>query len=342
MKWLYLSNNRITRIREDLFGEARHIENVIMQDNSITDIHPNAFRDLVNTKMVNLSRNRLTQIPLRLFASMTALVHLDVSYNGLTDLLPGVFIGVPALEILFAANNHLTKIRKGVSSNLLKLSEVSFSNNNITDIESGAFSGNDELTRLNLSDNGIVTLENAAFQGSTFPNLKTAQFANNNITQIEEGLFSSIAASEVTFNLSNNKLTYLDMKIFGPSTVAHAFDFRNNYIISISSDIRSRVLDQKLPMFLAGNPLNCDCALSWVREVAENCTVLYKNCFPDKPTCRNSPANTIFDYPFNNCSEISVDRRVMGSLAPRLHHGIIYPIIVVMCWMPLHQMWYWN
>jgi Leucine-rich repeat (LRR) protein len=190
---LYLDNNRITRLENDVFRNCRaSLQEISLEANQIDFIGANVFRIMMWLRYVNLQNNRLTTIDPNLFFSMNNLETVLLGFNQLTTLSPTTFRHTPPLNYIGLENNRITHIPAGMFTNQW-LRKVALNNNMISSIGEGAIQGFGSQGRirciLDLHHNQLTRLSSDIFNGS-FANIGTFSIGNNQINAIEPNFFS--------------------------------------------------------------------------------------------------------------------------------------------------------
>lgn len=160
--------------------------------------------DFENCHFPQLNRNYFA-----LFPSMHKFIISDV---GLEVLSIKVFSEAKNVTHLIADRNQITEIPSHIFFNANRLEFLDFSQNRIRTIHKSAFEGANNLKILNLSQNAIAALEENLFENLEM--LKLLNVSHNNISQID---LTSLSASLVVLDLSNNNLSNLE-RVFEKTT----------------------------------------------------------------------------------------------------------------------------
>ncbi|KAL1123576.1 hypothetical protein AAG570_002652 [Ranatra chinensis] len=247
---LYLGRTNLSHLPEDLFWGSHLLANL------------------------TLEFNRLETLPLQLFRDAKELALLDLSHNLLADIPEGMFTNTPKLRFLRLGHNKLTHITSLVFSTLSNLEDLNLEHNAITQISSDAFRGMIRLRQINLSYNSISSLgrdrpgDNSVLSESVgleqlhlahnnltcvysdwqlvMTNLQLLDLSYNAFTELEVKELNFVSTSRMTFDLSNNKIGYINLQGVEPWA-------DNRAVITTPND------KNLLSLIIANNPVVCDC-----------------------------------------------------------------------------------
>ncbi|KAH9499272.1 hypothetical protein Btru_003576 [Bulinus truncatus] len=185
-------------------------------------------------RLVNLSFCGLNAVP-RAITSLRALEVLDLSGNKIVALVNHQFISLPQLKTLFLNDNPLMSIPYLSFSGLTSLSQLNLARCRLSYIPSSSIQEINSLATLDLSSNQITRIIDIAFPGAG--NLTTVDLSNNTLMYIFDLAFYETHSMR-TLRLSRCSLTKL------PISISQADGLRT--------------------VFVDGNPIPCDCDLSWI------------------------------------------------------------------------------
>lgn len=254
--------NEIFEIEREHFQNwAWNVKSLILANNRITRLRNNIFDDLVDLKELSLSFNPLRYIDKDVFINLRNLESLEMSFSfERNDLHTGIFKVNPNLRWLSLDHNNINVINhsdfylpelkylnlesnkiKSIPSNFFdievhaKLQDIRFSNNEISVIESNTFRLLKSLETILLSNNQIEKLSKNSF--ADLPNLNTIIMSDNRIKMIEIDTFSNLPdINKIDFY--NNKLTDISFNIFINITGHLHLNLSRNQIVSCKSDSR--------------------------------------------------------------------------------------------------------
>ena len=151
---LYLENNQLTMLPEDIFDGLPSLVNLQLEGNQLTALPEGVFDELSSLKTLNLTGNQLVTLPEEIFNRLD-LLWIDLRDNQLTELSLGVFGGQSSMTSINLQNNQLTALPNGVFDGLSSLTTISLQNNQLANLPNGIFEGLSSLTMLNLSGNAV-------------------------------------------------------------------------------------------------------------------------------------------------------------------------------------------
>jgi len=280
LEHLDLSSNLIESIPDDLFDMNSSVVVLDLSDNALFDIG----RFLLNVSLLrhlDLSRNFILEIRMPALINLVNLVYLDVSGNQLKG---HVHIRLPPqLEEFLIDSNDVTHVefqhtflhlvRLTISSNLLtnlprlfdapQLALLNVSNNEISAITDVSFTCCKNLRKICLANNSLTTLSVGAFRGLFL--LAEIDLSDNQLRYLSTGLFGSCSVLSVV-NLSHNQLTAVDAGTFAGPTNLRALDMSWNKLTTLTINSVHEVFFTLVRLSLSGNPLHCDCQLTWLTQ----------------------------------------------------------------------------
>ncbi|KAK6169513.1 hypothetical protein SNE40_020554 [Patella caerulea] len=288
LKLLNLSNNAIQVVPKQAFKLIHSLKELDMSRNNLTSFSKSAFKGLRKLKSVDLSQNKLKGFSIGVFNEVSTLQKLNLSHNILTKL-PG-FHEMHSLDVLDLSTNHLAIIDISTFFGLTGLVELDLFNNKIEYIPHGVFQHCQQLERLNLADNGIRQISAGGFLNlkklnylnlgqnnlaetvtvlSSLNSLTNLILKENSVTKIYRGQFPDAIQ---TLDLSYNKITYMAPFTFRTMKNLKSVRLEFNKLTSLqmqSVEIPRDVHPKPL-FYISANPLQCDCSLSWLKELAES------------------------------------------------------------------------
>uniref|UniRef100_A0A8C4QNI2 LRRCT domain-containing protein n=1 Tax=Eptatretus burgeri TaxID=7764 RepID=A0A8C4QNI2_EPTBU len=248
----------------ELFSLPPGIEHLDLSSNEISIIDRAAFAGLPRLQRLNLTKNYLTLVVAGAFDGLHHLSSLDLSYNGLVVLLDGGFRHLSSLKCLNLSFNELVFVAPQALQGLTGLLRLSLDGGNLSAIPTSALAPLTSLQELRLrwfpltmlpanSFSGLHTLHNITLEG--WPHLSSM---NPDSLLLPFAFPPLHCLQELILDLSNNELQDLKTSSFGQPPFSL----------------------QLLRLF--GNPLMCDCQLSWLLTAQLNFGK------PD-PVCYNPP-----------------------------------------------------
>ncbi len=164
-------------------------------------------------------------------------IRLNKKSQGITDLTT-IVIPYNTTEAVFDINN-ITVVPAGYFQNLPYLDRIKLPWNKISIIEDYSFKLVPSVTFLTLQFNQIQVIKTHTLSGLI--NLETLRLTSNEIHTIQENSFQNMTFLKL-LNLNSNQLKTLDQSVFDVTYHPSALD----------------------SLQLKGNPLKCDCLLSWL------------------------------------------------------------------------------
>ncbi|XP_060804338.1 connectin-like [Amyelois transitella] len=259
------SDDALTFVPAKAIVRLDRLKHVSIQFGTIRRIAPYAFTNSSSIRQIILKSNKITTLERHSFAQMMMLSNLSLEDNQISELRTDVFFNLPNLHVLHLSNNNISLIHEGCFKHLNNLMELRLDNNYISVITREMFEGLENLSRLNLRNNKLAMIGNLAFSESW--SLKELLIDNNAIEYISDRAFSGLTQLR-KLTLSGNKLTTFYEDILEDIRGLVVLDLRDNLLQTMSYEtIRPVVENDKsvsAVVYLDGNPLNCNCRLSWV------------------------------------------------------------------------------
>ncbi|XP_022109587.1 chondroadherin-like protein isoform X2 [Acanthaster planci] len=225
------------------FSNLRYLDIEMME---LETIMPGAFKDNVNLLHIYVQINHLTVIQSFTFKGAPNLKQLFLNSNKIRILDPRAFAGIPQLETLFLSDNNISDISSDLFRNLTKLRYLYLENNHLSTVPEGAFAGQSNLRHLSLAGNKLTHIPNVLFEG--LKHLRALKLSYNQIISVSP-LPTLPRLSHV--DLYNNQLTSVT---------------NLTSILKVSKRLRRSNWTKKFTtVFLAKNPLNCDCEMEPLR-----------------------------------------------------------------------------
>ena len=228
-KILNLSDNRISKLPEDLFNSSIFwtLEELNLSFNKIQYLSSNQFVHLWELRNLDLSYNEISQLESEVFTSIPTqdLQYLDIGVNKLTALPDGLFDGIAlkSLRTLSLRSNFLSEIPNCVFNSSF------FSN----------------LRNLSLFDNFIKQISiNSSLVYSKLENLEKLDIGNNEIRNIPFNMFNPLLSSFnwiflKVLSLEGNYVSYLPPNLFHDTFLLslEGISFRNNLLETLPSGV---------------------------------------------------------------------------------------------------------
>ncbi|XP_039257567.2 uncharacterized protein LOC120334180 [Styela clava] len=241
---LSIIGENMGHITLDMFSRFFELKKLNLSQNSIRSLKiTKAMRFL---DFLNLDNNRLCYFPLEeMVKLLPALKILKARHNNLTFLHDIQF--PPRLVRLDLSNNHIESPVKGSFRRLKKLEFLNLANNSIREIHPVAFRHLKKLQILDLDRNQITQLLPGSF--AHLPSISFLSLRHNRIEFIGQKAFRQIGVrwhGQHQIRLEHNRI-----KILRKESIDVLFSRRDIY-----------------SLYLAGNPIFCDCGMMLIRDTA--------------------------------------------------------------------------
>ena len=297
---LSISDNHITRLVQNNLVNASYLQTLNLHGNKIRRIDVHAMVNLGLLKL-NLADNSLHSLPPGVFQGLPYLDeiildnnHLDhlsqwcssncvitkihILNNLLTEIPPNVFQFYPRLEWLLLDNNQIKKLSNDSFTGLGNLLMLSIIKNQLTYIGDNYFAPLSSLIFLHLENNPIATISPQMLHTGNLlsflylDNTRLDGFPLELMKQLPllTGLYYQGFPGEHLRNLSSLHLL-VELGI-------------NEAKLTKIYQCELETLPMLKTLQLEGVPLQCDCDMAWLRDIAQAFQ------FSDQWTC-NSPAN---------------------------------------------------
>ena len=316
LQTLSLSNNLITRLYNDSFqGIERVVTTLTLAGNRITHIDVGTFTSLYYIRKLDLSDNLISQLTLPVV--MANVIHLSVARNLLSEF-PAGLRSCRLLHSLDLSFNQITRLPRFDFFSIYRIQLISFANNRLVNIDDMRYLGtidvldfswnqlsdvgSDILNRtatvqlLDLSHNRFVRVPVSVTRASDIVVDLSLDF--NNISSLSNWTGPTVQRSDVErVSLRGN---YIDEVSPGLMTAVQTslteLDLRDNRLTTLNQQLFNDV-PHLTQLMLDGNPLQCDCGLAWLRQLAPEVTT-------DMATC-SSPSDVtgslVFCYNISSC-----------------------------------------
>ncbi|XP_071808044.1 uncharacterized protein [Asterias amurensis] len=238
------------------------------------DLSNNSFDSLIqphwarNVEFLNADTNLLANLSSTTLSGFVNLTELHVANNRLLFISPTALSQLSMLQSLYLDDNDLTSLFGGVFFNQSNLFELSITNNRLTMLHPDYFMGLVSLKRLYLAGNHLTSVNSQMFQLA--PDILTLDLSRNELQQVDLQDCALINLTNLQdLSLAHNLIHDADT-ILGFCDYLQVLDLSYNLIQVVHGDSlseRNRALSQ---LELEGNPLQCDCRLTGLRDWLRN------------------------------------------------------------------------
>lgn len=314
-----LNNNSISNISNAIFQSVSNLRELHLKSNNLKYI-PKALSNLSFLKTLDLSYNEISSISSHSITGLTNLLHLNLSGNRINNITSDAFKGIPSLLSLDLSNNELKYVEEGSFLILINLEYLKVASNNLTDIAE-LFAGMENLLVLDISQNNINMFDYAFlprqllelnlkqnaikkvgnyYKVHNFLKLTKIDLSHNNLTWLKE--ISLPNTIEIVI-LNHNNIESIDSGTFHDKINLKRLDLSDNNLRKISPFSVKKELTvtvkNNLELLLAGNPLICDCEMSWLYSPKHNNEQFDQNALTTEPPYIRP---NILDVSFSLCS----------------------------------------
>ncbi|XP_064487538.1 uncharacterized protein LOC135399730 [Ornithodoros turicata] len=315
LRHLWLDYNPIANITAFNYNALLTIS---VQNCRVSHVSQNAFANSPKLKYLYLSSNNISFIPGTAFHEQSELLDLKAMDNSITTL-EGTFNATRRIQKIVLAGNKIREISNAFTA-LARLLVLNLNRNRIESIADMTFETNRNLKDLHLYGNRIEWLGKDAFRG--LDNLATLVLDGNRLKSLN-GSLSYMPELRHLF-LDNNRLTRIGERDFVNAPHLRNIRAKSNSIIDVRGafkhleSLQSVVLEENslrqlhrasfpdsiakdAKVYLQGNPLQCDCQLTWLLPIVHRSSL--KNLTCDGPSwlaglsLLNVPASTLRDSP---------------------------------------------
>jgi insulin-like growth factor-binding protein complex acid labile subunit len=217
---LYLSENKLTKIKQRTFNGLFKLQILHFDKNFIEEIETNSLANLNQLKELKIKSNKIKIIRNEMFFGKTNLEILNLYQNSIETIESIPFNTLRSLKMLHLFSNKIKEIKFGHFIHLQKLEELRLEKNEIGSFDANTFIGLEGLVYLDLSANKIKTLKNEVFHGLI--NVTKLDLHLNDINQVEIKTFIDL-----------NSLKYLNLDSNQISTLKNVQFYSNLEVISL-------------------------------------------------------------------------------------------------------------
>jgi Leucine-rich repeat (LRR) protein len=286
---LILESNEISSIHPNGFDDLNNVQDVSLNDNKLNKI-PSSIKRLYKLQALDLGKNQIKEIERDSFEGLENLAGLRLTDNEITAITKDVLRPLQSIHVLNFASNKIKHIDQSAFRDNPVLRAIRLDGNQLEDISS-AFTSLTSLVLLNVSNNNIKW-----FDFSHLPqSLEWVDIHNNSITELGNYYDATNQLRINYLDVSSNKIRKIKNDLI-PKNIT-TLNLNNNLIDDIPSgtflnrkhirkifiagnmikkmQIQSLVVakfdvNREAPeLYLAGNPLHCDCQLEWLRNINE-------------------------------------------------------------------------
>ena len=255
---LSLSHNNLTNIEMNAFGYTLKLVELHFDHNYLTNLPDQLFKRLENLHIIDASYNHFIKVNEGLASSRAS--HLSLEGNRLID-----FIGVIKMESLYYLNlkaNSLIELNAFVFTKIDKLAQLSLEQNNLKRLRSRTLLPLVNLLWLTLAQNKLASIPNNLFRKNNM--LRFLYLEKNVLKRIESKTFSGLGGKLLLLDLRDNFIDVVEGSAFLNFVSLRYLRLENNNIRRIGEQTYG-TLTGVIRISFEGNPLLCDCEMSWLK-----------------------------------------------------------------------------
>ena len=211
LKHLYLMNNDLTTLPEDVFDGLDGLESLWLSSSDIEVLPADVFDGLGNLQALYLHNNQIGSLPENVFEGLVNLQALFLDNNQIESLPPDVFDGLGNLHTLYLHRNLLSTLPEDVFDGLGNLHTLYLHRNLLSALPEDVFDGLGKLHALYLHGNQIASLPPDVFDG--LGKLHALYLHNNLLNTLPEDVFDGLGNLKVLL-LNDNQLSALPADVF--------------------------------------------------------------------------------------------------------------------------------
>ncbi|XP_053951996.1 relaxin receptor 2 isoform X2 [Anastrepha ludens] len=162
LKTLYLDENKISSLPENLFPSGNSLKTLILSGNHIEELHSYDFQYLDGLMELDLRNNRIKIFDAEVFETLQSLEVLYLNENHIHHINPGMFPLLTKLHTLSLAHNRIENIERN-SFTFPRLLHLFLAGNRLSVLRAHTFCPLRLLQGLHLNDNHLAHCELHAF-----------------------------------------------------------------------------------------------------------------------------------------------------------------------------------
>ncbi|CAF1669645.1 unnamed protein product, partial [Adineta ricciae] len=276
LETLSLSQNQFTSLKQTDISMLRSLD---LSSNGLQYIDPNIFPSL---EKLYLQNNELNSLQLTFLFGLKHLTELNLDFNRLTFLPEKIFQANIDLQDLSFQGNDLNYLTNYSFFGLSNLQHLNLARNRLQfSVNSRPFQHVPSLKVLNLDRNIQMNLTENLFRDLSSNlielslqncNLTTMNYSLNFLKHLQRLKLSSNSLQELPNDFLSDTIVAIDLQRNSFRSVPNLpvenlidIDLSSNQISTLNEDELRRYSKLKT-IGLTGNPLNCNCHLSWIKQ----------------------------------------------------------------------------
>lgn len=233
---LDISDNKIVILLDYMFQDLRNLKSLEVGDNDLVYISHRAFSGLVSLETLTLERCNLTVVPTEALSHLHALVSLHLRQLSISTLHPYSFKKLFRLRHLEIDSWLSLDVVPPNTLHGLNLTTLSITNTNLSTFPYQSLRQMSYLTHLNLSFSRIEQIESGMLR--ELVRLRELRLMGARLATVEPHAFQGMKSLRI-LNISRNQLETLER-----------ISFQDPEVLEM--------------LLIDGNPLVCDCRLTWI------------------------------------------------------------------------------
>ena len=279
---LDVSRNKIQILKSRSLKGLASLRNLSLSHNNLTNIETNAFGHTLKLVELHFDHNHLTNLPDQLFKRLDYLNKLDAGYNQFLEVCDAFAlakakhlslesnrlvymtagISIRPLNYLNLKNNQLLRIDEFVFDRISGLEYLSLERNQLRRLQPGTLVPLDRLLRLSLANNRLATIPDHLFRSNN--RLRFLYLQNNVLRRIGNYTFNGVSRALQLLDLRGNRIEFIAGSAFLGCYALRYLRLENNRLRHIGERAFG-VFTGVASIGFDGNPVVCDCGLSWLR-----------------------------------------------------------------------------
>ncbi|CAK8682839.1 uncharacterized protein LOC143470298 [Clavelina lepadiformis] len=305
---LVADNNKLSEVSLDIFTTFPYLNELSLLNNEIRGFAKNVCSQQTDMKVLKLDFNKMEDFSwIRNCSALELLEILSIGGNRWKNniISAGTLNSLQNLQILVMDEMEIVKIKDDAFFGLTNLETIDLADNKIEVVPTAALLQLPKLRYLNLNGNHIKQLHPGSFQN--LPNLHTIELTDlKQLSIIDEGAFTNLPTLETLLLFFNPKLAYISRHAFDRCPELATIDLLDTMLETVYQDIVES-LPSLRHLILKGNPINCNCMTSWVKQLSADVAkdVDGKIETGEDVVCANPPnlrGNPLTDFDEETCS----------------------------------------
>ncbi|TKR94116.1 hypothetical protein L596_008446 [Steinernema carpocapsae] len=332
---LDISANQLKSIADETFAGLDRLEELNVAGNEISHVDIGVFNEIGrNLVRFDVANNSLQEVPVAI-GKLTKAKHLNFADNHISKAYKFVLSKLPHLRSVDLSNNRLQRVDSFVFSDCQHLESLVLRHNRIDQVNADAFSKCPRLKHLDVSENFIAKFNGSLVELSElkvlnastnaveilewreFPEglrylildhnlvalIGSAEMSKIKNVELQFNRIMSLAADQLPRNLeflnaSRNNIAVLADHAFRFSSHLRSLDLRHNNLKTLKESTFTVEHEQtpQMELFVASNPLECNCDLDWIKKPKSKARQLVKVADQEATLCGHQLNNVQMSF----------------------------------------------